>query len=167
MATAGEKGQDTIVGRAASALSRAIGVFKRPTDPRDLVDPIEAKLEKLRAERAEILARPDYNPQNGKLHPEYEQLIRDGKDYWPHAGKDYGPLIGITASCFSCGYYRFEEVRRSVTGEADTHTRTSSCQHPAAEGRELCGSQNTPTWCPYFVDHLRFHVERLVPTTKD
>lgn len=152
-------GGSGFVSQVVSAVSRAMGI-KRPPDP---VDPIEAKLEQLETERAEILARPDYNPQNGRLHPEYEQLVRDGQDVWPHAAKDYGPLISIKASCFSCGYYRLEEVRRSVTDEADTYTRTNTCQHPKSQGRELCGSENTPTWCPYFAEYLNLHVGRLVP----
>ncbi|MDW9478591.1 hypothetical protein GOB57_07730 [Sinorhizobium meliloti] len=164
MATCGETnggaGGESLVGRAVSALSAAIGAFRRPADP---VDPIAARLEKLQAEREEILSRPNYSPQTGKLHPEYEQLIRDGKECWPHAGKDYGPLIQIRASCFSCAYYRYEEVRRSVTDEADTVTRTSSCRHPSIGGRELRGSDNTPTWCPYFAEYLGLHVGRLAP----
>ncbi|MBY3432983.1 hypothetical protein HFN89_02165 [Rhizobium laguerreae] len=131
-----------------------------------VVDPVEVRIAELEAVRERILARDDYNPQDGRLHPEYEQLVRDGKDHWPNGSKDYGPYVRITASCSSCAYYRHEEIHRSVTGEADTHTRTSSCTHPSVSVRKLHGSENTPPWCPYFSDYLKLYVGRLTPLPK-
>lgn len=143
----------------ARILTKVVGAFGRP--PVAVVDPVEARLDELRAEREKLLARHDYNPQDRRLHPEYEQLIRDGNAFWPQASMDYGPFIQIKASCFSCAYYRREEVRRSVTGQADTHTSSTTCTHPSSGGRALQGCENTPTWCPYFGDYLKLHVQRL------